>query len=142
VGVQVSESGVGVINASSHPYLLHYVVDDAGRERLVLVGDEQRPLRASTAVVHEVREKLLVNDGDDAGLISLARTDLDSLPVKVDVSDIQVNELLPAEAEPIQRFEDTAVAKVGGGNKEFSDLGGLQVVGRGCHLLFHKSLHY
>ncbi len=26
--------------------------------------------------------------------------------------------------------------------REFSDLDGLQVVGRGCHLLFHKSLHY
>jgi len=92
-------------------------------------------------VVHEVREKLLVNDGDDAGLVSLARAHLDSLPVKVDVSDIQVNELLPAEAEPIQRFEDAAVAEVWGGNEEFSDLGGLQVVGRGCHLLFHKLLH-
>jgi len=39
------------------------------------------------------------------GDVSLARTDLDSLPVKVNVSDIQVNELLPAEAKPIQRFE-------------------------------------
>ncbi len=40
VGVQVSESGVGVIDASSHPYLLHDVVDDARREGPVLVGDE------------------------------------------------------------------------------------------------------
>ncbi len=40
MGIQVSESWVGVIDASSHPYLLHDVVDDAGRERLVLVGDE------------------------------------------------------------------------------------------------------
>ena len=66
-------------------------------------------------MVHEVREKLLVNDGDDAGLVSLARADLDSLPVKVNVSDIQVNELLPSEAEPIQRFEDAAVADAGDG---------------------------
>ncbi len=94
MGVQVSESGVGVIDASSHPYLFHDVVDDARREGLVLVGEEHWPLHA-TAVVHEVREKLLVNDGDDAGLVSLARTDLDSLPVKVNVSEIQVNELLP-----------------------------------------------
>ncbi len=75
--------------------------------------------------MYKVRENLLVNDGDDAGLVSLARADLDSLPVKVNVSDIQVNELLPSEAEPIQRFEDAAVSEVGGGNEEFSDLGGL-----------------
>ncbi len=93
------------------------------------VGEEHWPLHASTAVVHEVREKLLVNDGDDAGLASLARAHLYSLPVKVNISDIQVNELLPSEAEPIQGFEDAAVAEVGGGNEEFSDLGGLQVVG-------------
>ncbi len=83
VGVEVLESGIGVINASLDSYLLYDVVDDAGREGFVLVGHEHWPFLAAADVVDEVREKLLVNDGDDAGLASLALAHLHPLAVKV-----------------------------------------------------------
>jgi len=101
VRVEMDEAGIGVVNTGFLSRLLYDMVDDAGRKGFVLVGQEHWPFLTWAGVVDEVREVLLVNDGDDTGLASLALAHLHSLPVKVNVSHVQVNQLLAAQAEPI-----------------------------------------
>ena len=88
-------------------------------------GGEDWSFHLGANEMFQVREVLLIDDGNDAGLVSLARAYLDSLSIKVDVSDVQVDQLLSPEPEPEQALDDAPVPKGGSCDKQFLDLGHL-----------------
>jgi hypothetical protein len=65
---------------------------------------------------------LVVNDGNDACLSSLAVLYSDALALEVNVAGIEGDELVASKPCPVERLYDTSVAEVGRGDGDLFDV--------------------
>ena len=54
------------------------------------------------ATVHQVAQKLLVDNWDDSGFAAFAPWYPYPLSVEVNITHIEINEFLPSESQPVQ----------------------------------------
>jgi hypothetical protein len=62
---------------------------------------------------HQIAEVFVVDDWNDPDFAAFALLDNHSFALNIEVTDIELDEFAATNAQPLQRFDQTAISKIG-----------------------------